>query len=864
MPNYQSVILDGFLQNVIINQEGELFVGGVGVFAGYLGRDDLTEKALIDIDGELFYRTGDLVRMDNNGLLHYQGRKDHQIKLHGQRIELGEIERCLLNKSISACVVIKWSDDHLVAYVQSSDVDEKQLREHCLSHLPPHMIPSIFIILDKLPLNANGKIDRKHLPIPQFSTITNTEPTESLPLTSLEEQLRGVFIEAFHIESPDIHMSFGQMGGTSLDAIRALWLIRQEVCTKIDAGLLFSNPSIRQLARVIEPLLIVHEDLSIIHVPLELKEDQHRPMPSLYIELLGILLLICQWLFPIWLAYQSDSFFTLLFVPTFHLLSYVVCQRLLFCPGEIVNETNKLFSHNYYRWWFLNSMWSTNNSYWLKHLMGTPFYNYYLRLCGAQIGRHTHIYTALIDAPWLLKVGESTFISEEVVLSTLSYQDQTYESHPIQIGSNCSINTRCVLYDGVIMEDHAYVEPMSAVTGHISASNEHRSVKDQSFSLSQTMYQFTCLFSLLLVHGILLLLAYFVYCCCLTLLLPLSISLALSWLIWILASVVTVLLLLKFVVGSISSGHYPLNSYYYLHKLWLRQLIISSFHHSFDFVSIYDVLSPLILRYLGAHIEDDVKIAEFRQILNFPSNLLNIEYGTTMFGGVKLAPFQMTRESLCYIDKIHVGSETNLGNWCTLMPGTQLSSKILVGSLTLVTRETVHGNVNGIFLGIPAREMPFKMSDNTPVVNDLSFSNTLYAPHLIFSSIILFINKCILITLYLSLPAIIAMFIHVIFICAAHHYLISFRKKRTQFTYSEVITRTGQFLNMLTIDLFTFVGPYLSGTQYLVFLFRALGARIGCDVILPDINCVTDPHLTTIGDHVRLNIGAHIQVKYLL
>ena len=102
-------------------------MGGVGVFAGYLGRDDLTEKALIEIDGEIYYRTGDLVRMDNNGLLHYQGRKDHQIKLHGQRIELGEIERCLLNTSISACVVIKWGDDHLVAYVQSSDIDEETI-----------------------------------------------------------------------------------------------------------------------------------------------------------------------------------------------------------------------------------------------------------------------------------------------------------------------------------------------------------------------------------------------------------------------------------------------------------------------------------------------------------------------------------------------------------------------------------------------------------------------------------------------------------------------------------------------------------------------------------------------------------------
>ncbi|CAF4251194.1 unnamed protein product [Adineta steineri] len=183
--NYRCLILNEFLQNTSVNQEGELFVGGGGVFAGYLGRDDLTAKALVEIDYELFYRTGDLVTSDNNGLLHYQGRKDHQIKLHGQRIELSEIERCLLNTFISACVVIKWNDDHLAAYVQSSShINEEQLRQHCRSHLPPHMIPSIFIILEELPLNQNGKVDRKLLPPPHFSFVPLTNSTELLLPTS--------------------------------------------------------------------------------------------------------------------------------------------------------------------------------------------------------------------------------------------------------------------------------------------------------------------------------------------------------------------------------------------------------------------------------------------------------------------------------------------------------------------------------------------------------------------------------------------------------------------------------------------------------------------------------------------------------
>jgi acyl-coenzyme A synthetase/AMP-(fatty) acid ligase len=190
LPNYRCIVLDEYSQDVAIGQEGELFVGGVGVFVGYLGRDDLTSKALIKIDDQLFYRTGDLVRIDNHGLLHYKGRKDHQIKLHGQRIELGEIERCLLNTSISNCIVIKWNDDHLIAYVQTSHINQEQLRKHCQSHLPPHMIPSMFIILDKLPLNANGKVDRKLLPQPDFSQLTsshiNADIQHKLPTNPIE------------------------------------------------------------------------------------------------------------------------------------------------------------------------------------------------------------------------------------------------------------------------------------------------------------------------------------------------------------------------------------------------------------------------------------------------------------------------------------------------------------------------------------------------------------------------------------------------------------------------------------------------------------------------------------------------------
>ncbi|CAF4114331.1 unnamed protein product, partial [Adineta steineri] len=264
LSNDQNLVLDQFSQSVPINQEGELFVGGMGVFAGYIGRDDLTAKALVEIDGQLFYRTGDLVTMDSNGLLHYQGRKDHQIKLHGQRIELGEIERCLLNITfISACVVMKWNDNHLVAYVQSSHSNEQRLRQHCQSHLPPHMIPSIFIILDKLPLNSNGKIDRKQLPSPRFSSIHLTNGIElALPTNDMEVSIHHIWCEIFKLNQISADTNIFTIGGHSLLMMQLFHRYKIEFHLETNA---LSISNLFQYPTIIHHAQLIQQSINTIH-----------------------------------------------------------------------------------------------------------------------------------------------------------------------------------------------------------------------------------------------------------------------------------------------------------------------------------------------------------------------------------------------------------------------------------------------------------------------------------------------------------------------------------------------------------------------------------------------------------------------
>ncbi|CAF4084941.1 unnamed protein product, partial [Adineta steineri] len=847
LSNDQNLVLDQFSQSVSTNQEGELFVGGMGVFAGYLGRDDLTAKALVEIDGQLFYRTGDLVRIDNNGLLYYQGRKDHQIKLHGQRIELGEIERCLLSvTSISACVVMKWNDDYLVAYVQSFHVNEQKLREHCQSYLPPHMIPSLFIILDELPLNPNGKIDRKLLPPPEFPSSTDIRD-DNLPYTTLEQKLQDIFSQAFHIESPPVDIPFGRLGGTSLGAILALTLIRQQVCKKVDIGLLFTNPSARQLAQAIEPMLSLDELQETASTVNDFHEIHDHFAPSSVIESLGIVLLVCQWLLPIMIIHQwCPLLFPIL--PICHLLFYVICSRLL-SPRNI--KGGNIFSWSYYRWWFLDRLWD-NNTFWLQHMLGTPLYNYYLRLCGARVSHNAHIYTLTTDAPWLLDIGDETWIADKTTLNCLYYNDNnTFTLHSIKTGCYCSISARAILFGGVDMQDNIIVQPNSSVTGFIASrtiidGDEHKLASsdisithsNRSFSIWHKIYQVVTVISLICIHCTLLAIVYKVYS---VEQIPLPISIAFCWTLWSILACFVTLFLLKFVVGSCAAGEiYPIASWSYLHKVWLRQLIVSSFHHAWLLPTGYDYLYPFILRWLGAQVEDDVKLANIDIFLSYPTNLLKLERGVTTFGYVLLVPTEMTLEGDHRADWITLGSYTNLANGCSILPGSHLTSHTMVGNLTRITRET-NSNYGDVFIGVPARAMPFQMPFRQATedqIKTIPFWKTCFS---------YYISKCLLIGIYWSCGLVSGPIIHTIIVCSFCRWY--------SYADNKVIK---QIIGKLQEDHRIFICSFLGNTQWLIRFFRAYGANIGNNVIIPDVSSLFDYDLVTIGDHVRLNINAHI------
>ncbi|MFI9103079.1 amino acid adenylation domain-containing protein [Streptomyces fildesensis] len=259
IPDLRTYVLDGGLQLVAPGVVGELYIAGAGVARGYLGRPALTAERFVADPfglepGGRMYRTGDLVRWNDGGELEFIGRADHQVKIRGFRIELGEVEAALFaHPSVAEAAAVVYEerpgDSRLVAYVVARDaLLPQQVRDLAQESLPEHMVPSAVILLDRLPLTANGKLDRAALPAPDFASVGSGREAR----TPQEQIVCDLFAQVLGLPRAGVDDDFFDLGGHSLLATRLIAQIRSVFGVEVALRTLFEGPTPAAVAALLD------------------------------------------------------------------------------------------------------------------------------------------------------------------------------------------------------------------------------------------------------------------------------------------------------------------------------------------------------------------------------------------------------------------------------------------------------------------------------------------------------------------------------------------------------------------------------------------------------------------------------------
>ena len=253
--NTKIYVLDTDMNPLPIGFTGEIYIGGIQVGYGYLGKEDLTNEKFINnpfAPGKMF-KSGDIGRWTEDGKLQCLGRIDHQIKLRGLRVELGEIEKLLeaipeIDEAVVNKVILDDKEALCAYYVLNSSIDETFLRTTLREKLPYYMVPTYFMKLDKMPYSINRKIDRKALPIPSKISTSNKRTIENMtPLNTTADKLLFIWKNVLHTNNIDINDNFFDIGGDSIAAIQ-VQIEAVKLGINIEYSDIFKYPTIKQLS----------------------------------------------------------------------------------------------------------------------------------------------------------------------------------------------------------------------------------------------------------------------------------------------------------------------------------------------------------------------------------------------------------------------------------------------------------------------------------------------------------------------------------------------------------------------------------------------------------------------------------------
>lgn len=867
-----------------------------------------------------FYRTGDLVRQNSDGEIEFLGRIDTQVKLRGFRVELGEIEAVLLDcPEIRAAVVTLQGDvqsiQQLVAYVvprNNGAVEWESLRAQLRQKLPAYMVPAIFETLDAMPTLPSGKVDRKALPTPKFQAPPKHETVP--PGNSAEKFLLSVWEKLFAPTPVSVLDDFFlDLGGHSLLAARMVSELRKHAQFQGISMLdVYRCPTIRSLA---------HGFAAVPDVPTRTNEvtlqagTSRAPgfrhfccgVAQLFSLVFILSFFALQWLAP-YLAYTIlideeydyiqallGAFASLvLFYPVMILIPIAVKWIVI---GRYKPGTYPLWGTYFFRWWFVTTIEAAVP---VGYLTGTPLLNIYFRLMGAKIGRNVYLGSDSFAVYDLVSIGDGSSINADSNLLGYTIEDGCLKIGRINIGRRCFVGTRAALGENATMEDEATLEDLSLLPSGATISKgetrigspaikseegESRKSENAVGAKPRTARRigFGILHGLgLLIFPVLVVAALFPGIVTMNELnyidpyywyLLLAPAVGFSFIIFLCLEIAAMKWLL---LGKVKAGRYSTESWYYLRKWFVDQTMDLSL----------DILGPLYAsvyltpwyKLLGAKLG---KGAEVSTASFISPDLLSIGEESFIADSVSLGAPRI-RDGLMTIGENKIGKRSFIGNSAMLPPGTVIGDEVLVGCLSAppasqadaMRRDTAWMGSPAIFL--PQRQKSAGFSEQATfdpparlrVQRAVIEFIRVIAPStcfiilisLLFSGLLLLRDYFTLFQTLLFFPLLyIGCGLAATFFTIAAKWAIVGRYRAGEKPLWNNFVWRNELINALHEHLAEpFLVGALTGTPFVCWYFRLLGARIGRRVYMETTD-FSEFDLATIGDEAMLDADCTVQ-----
>lgn len=910
-------ILDDDLQPVPPGAAGQLFIGGVCLATGYLGRADLTAERFIQTRGVMpgcparIYATGDRGRYNARGEIEFLGRLDGQVKLRGFRIELEEVEIALARHASVARAVTQVRQDErgdgqLVAWVVQGveAVGEAELKTWLRATLPAYMVPTRIQTLPAFPVLTSGKVDRRALETPTRAVSEHPHPgeEESSPLeaTILTCWRRTLGLSVI---SPDDDF-FLDLGGHSLLAARVVSALREE-----EAGLgglsvatLYQHPTAARLARHIGHQRIVTAENPM---PVEHARPVASHLRGALLQLLGLYPLTAlfglQWLVP-YLAHAAliaegwaeagalgVAALTVVGTTPAMLLFAVVAKWLVL--GRVRAGTYPLWGTMFVRWWFVQQVVKLAP---VSLLEGTPWLNVWLRLMGARVHPTAYLMTDVFAAFDLLEIGAGTTVCEGASLSGAWVEGGALHVGPVQLGRDCHVGARSVVSAWGRLSDGASLGPLSLVPrGTTVPQGQHwegsparpevGSPRPAGPPTPTPRVAFTVAAALgvgltPLVLGAALLPGLLLYRVLTADRGPLAtvaaaplVALAFT------ASLCTLTVLLKWLLlGRVTAGQHPTDGWFAWRKWFFGQLMAMSL----------DVVGPLYatlyvvpwFRLLGAQVG---RGAELSTLTSAEPDLLRIGANAFIADAVSLGATDVDR-GVMTLRRTEVRDLTFVGNSAVVPAGTMLGDDCLVGCLSVPPRQAAARSKPGsAWLGSPAVTLPRRQQSST-FATDATFSPPrarvwlrlvieairVVAPGagiVVFTASLL--SLAVSLRPVLGLAGLFAVFPFLYVGCAVPAVLASVvakwalvgRYREAEYPLWSLPVWRSELVTALLENLAnTLLLDLLVGTPFIVPFFRLLGAKMGARVYL-DSTEMTEYDLIELGDEAEINGDATLQ-----